>query len=129
MVTHLRSLAHSLPLLVVLGCGPALVEQGMSPGPAVAPIQPAAVSQQPPTDLRNLPQVPAASAVSLPARELHSRYHEVRSGETLTSIARTYGSTAAALADANGFDLSDPLQPGQLIYIPNAGSQRAAGLR
>ena len=115
MKLHRRLLAA---LLAVAGCGPALVEQGVSPGPAVVPVQALPASYQPPTDLQNIPQVPASSAVSLPSRKEQATYHEVRPGESLSVIARRYGTTAADLIEANGLEPSAVIQPGQLLYIP-----------
>jgi LysM repeat protein len=48
--------------------------------------------------------------------------HTVQKGETLTSIAQQYGTTADAIADAN--NLTDPstIYPGQKLTIPTSGS-------
>jgi LysM repeat protein len=42
----------------------------------------------------------------------------VKSGETLSAIAKRYGTTAAAIEQANGLDSKSILSPGQMIYIP-----------
>jgi membrane-bound lytic murein transglycosylase D len=46
------------------------------------------------------------------------RRHRVESGDTLTSIARKYRVTAAAIADANDLDRGEPLTPGEKLIIP-----------
>lgn len=53
----------------------------------------------------------------------------VRSGDTLSSIARQYGVSMAALANANG--ISDPsrIRIGQQLTIPASGGSLAAGQR
>lgn len=47
-----------------------------------------------------------------------TEFHEVQSGETLTSIAQKYGVTVDALKTANIIEEEIVLQPGQLIMIP-----------
>ena len=68
--------------------------------------------------LRDVSSVPASSVVRLPDREKRSHYHEVKSGETLTGIAKEYGMPIERLFDENGFDGTETLQPGQLIFVP-----------
>jgi membrane-bound lytic murein transglycosylase D len=46
------------------------------------------------------------------------RRHRVESGDTLTSIARKYRVTPAAIADANGLDRGESLTPGEKLIIP-----------
>lgn len=53
--------------------------------------------------------------------------HEVARGETLFSIGRRYGVTAAALQEANGL-ASDLILPGQLLLVPGGTGGRAAVL-
>ena len=48
-----------------------------------------------------------------------TREHTVRSGETLWRIARRYGTTVRALAEANGIDASRPLRIGKVLRIPD----------
>lgn len=50
----------------------------------------------------------------------NAQYHEVRTGETLQSLATLYGLTVPQLLNANGLDAADGLKPGQLLYIPRA---------
>ena len=44
--------------------------------------------------------------------------HRVESGDTLTSIAKKYRVTPAAIADANGLDRDEALTPGEKLIIP-----------
>jgi membrane-bound lytic murein transglycosylase D len=52
------------------------------------------------------------------------RYHQVESGETLASVARTYHTTPKAVAQANGMELDQELQAGSKMIIPVAPSKR-----
>jgi len=47
------------------------------------------------------------------------RRHRVEAGETLTSIAKTYRVTPAAIADANGLDRGAQLEAGEKLIIPS----------
>lgn len=51
--------------------------------------------------------------------------HRVRSGETLSTIARRYGSSVAALQRANGLHRANFIRVGQVLYIPPRGDYRA----
>jgi membrane-bound lytic murein transglycosylase D len=46
------------------------------------------------------------------------RRHRVESGETLTSVAKKYRVTAAAIADANDLEHGASLEPGEKLIIP-----------
>lgn len=48
------------------------------------------------------------------------RRHRVETGETLTSIAKKYRVTAAAISDANGLDRHEALEVGGKLIIPAA---------
>jgi LysM repeat protein len=48
--------------------------------------------------------------------------HIVRPGETLASIANTYGLSAAAIMQANRLQ-TDLIYPGQRLYIPRPVTQ------
>jgi LysM repeat protein len=104
------------------GCGPQIVQPGGSKS-----LPPAAIGGQPAANLssdgsivglQQVPQVSASQVVSLPEGGGEAYYHEVKPGETLSAIARTYQTTPERLLDANGLDRTAVLQPGQLIYIP-----------
>jgi len=55
------------------------------------------------------------------------RRHRVEEGETLTTIARHYQITAAAIADANGLEKGEPLKVGEKLIIPSARSEITQG--
>ncbi|MBN2195923.1 MAG: LysM peptidoglycan-binding domain-containing protein [Polyangiaceae bacterium] len=55
---------------------------------------------------------PAGAATVTP------RVHVVRSGETLSGIAKRYRVTTTALARKNGLDPKKPIRPGQRLAIP-----------
>jgi membrane-bound lytic murein transglycosylase D len=59
---------------------------------------------------------PAASRASRPAASSSARTHVVQSGETLTSIARRYGTTIAEIKRLNGMT-SDRIRAGQRIRV------------
>jgi len=52
------------------------------------------------------------------------RYHQVESGETLASVARTYHTTPKAVAQANRMDIDQALEAGSKLIIPVAPSKR-----
>lgn len=51
-----------------------------------------------------------------------TRTHTVRPGETLSGIARQYGTTAQAIAQANGIANPDRIQAGQRLQIPGGST-------
>ena len=53
--------------------------------------------------------------------------HIVRQGETLKSIASTYGTTVDAIAKANGIVNPNYIWVGQRLTIPGAGASQAGG--
>ena len=61
----------------------------------------------------------SAEIADIPADKWVSwRRHRVESGDTLTSIAKKYRVTPAAIADANGLDRAEALTPGEKLIIP-----------
>jgi soluble lytic murein transglycosylase-like protein len=64
---------------------------------------------------------PPATAAAAPA----PRIHVVARGETLTGIARHYGSTIAAIAKANGISRPSLIRVGQRLTIPGAAAAPA----
>jgi membrane-bound lytic murein transglycosylase D len=61
----------------------------------------------------------SAEIADIPADKWVSwRRHRVEAGETLTSIAKAYRVTAAAIADANELERGAPLEPGEKLIIP-----------
>lgn len=64
---------------------------------------------------------PAAGAASA-AGSSSARTHRVRSGETLSHIARRYGVSVNALRSANGNVDPRRLRPGQTLRVPGSGA-------
>jgi len=63
----------------------------------------------------------SAEIADIPADKWVSwRRHRVEAGETLTSIAKTYRVTPAAIADANDLERGTELQAGEKLIIPAA---------
>jgi membrane-bound lytic murein transglycosylase D len=61
----------------------------------------------------------SAEIADIPADKWVSwRRHRVESGDTLTSIAKKYRVTPAAIADANELDRAEALTPGEKLIIP-----------
>jgi len=54
------------------------------------------------------------------------RYHQVASGETLMSLARSYHTTAHAIAEANQLQLSDSVEAGAKLVIPIAPGKHSS---
>lgn len=51
--------------------------------------------------------------------QIESRSHRVKRGETLESVAGTYGLTPKALAELNGIAVEASLRPGRTIRLPD----------
>jgi LysM repeat protein len=62
----------------------------------------------------------AVAAVALAALAGLAETHTVRSGETLGRIARRYGTTVDAIAQANGIANVNLIRPGTVLVIPGA---------
>ena len=61
----------------------------------------------------------SAEIADIPAEKWVSwRRHRVEAGETLTSIAKKYRVTAAAIAEANSLERGEGLEPGEKLIIP-----------
>jgi membrane-bound lytic murein transglycosylase D len=55
------------------------------------------------------------------------RYHTVESGETIMSLARSYHTTAHAIAEANQLDMESSVDAGAKLVIPIAPGKHSAG--
>ena len=65
----------------------------------------------------------SAEIADIPADKWVSwRRHRIEAGETLTSIAKKYRVTAAAISEANNLDRHAPLDVGEKLIIPAAPS-------
>jgi LysM repeat protein len=69
---------------------------------------------------------PAATATTAPTSAGGDLVHTVVHGQTLTGIARQYGSTIAAIVQANGIANPSFLRVGQRLTIPGVTSSPAA---
>ncbi len=102
------------------GCGSPVIDPGTQPTarlpaastPVIRPVSDSAST--------SLKQVSVTDIVDLPHRPEEQQYHEVRQGDSLSSIARTYKVTLPQLLRANGLDSGAVIRPGELIYIPPA---------
>ena len=69
-----------------------------------------------PASAWSMPPEPRVSRVSGVGSS--SRTHRVRSGETASAIARSYGVSLTALLNQNGLTLGSIIRPGELLRIP-----------
>ncbi len=75
--------------------------------------------------LRLRPAPPSPPAASPPATVV-ARHHRVAAGETLTAIARRYGTTIAAIAAANGIANPSRIRAGSVLSIPGHAAAASA---
>jgi len=59
----------------------------------------------------------ATASPKRPSPEVRQRYHTVRSGESLYTIARKYGISTDRLCDLNKITPKKPIQPGQKLLV------------
>jgi len=82
-----------------------------------------------PGDRLTIPERGQRAAPSPPRRDDGDLVYTVQRGDTLSSIAARYGSSASVIAAANGLSLRSVIRPGDRLKIPAAssgGSQRVA---
>lgn len=113
-----RTVEFAMLLLVVSsGCGHNVIDPGpVSTRPSSRVTQ---INSSAGTAPTHLEQVPVSQVITLPRRDSPAKYHEVKSGETLSGIARGHGVSLQRLLDANGLESSTALHPGVQIYIPS----------
>lgn len=63
--------------------------------------------------------------IKSPAKTAKGGVHEVQPGETLTSIAASYGTTRVRLAEANGLDQWANVRIGQKLTLPGSKTAKA----
>ncbi len=88
-----------------LGDADAIIREGQV---LVIPVSPTPVPEGEGTEV----------AASTPSSTVGQRVHVVQEGETLSEIARMYGVTSDALAQANGLDDPNAIRVGQALVIP-----------
>jgi LysM repeat protein len=81
-----------------------------TPSPTVAPPSPTPT----PTATPQATVAPTPSPTPAPT----PRTYRVQSGDTLNSIAAKFGTTATAIAAANGIKVTDTINVGQILIIP-----------
>jgi hypothetical protein len=118
--------------------GAGLGERGIGPAPYASPASNASLPPASPStgerfaNLRDDPPSPAGEPA--PASERYAgrpmdrsraaargETIQVQEGDTLYSIARRYGVSAAALIETNGLAHSATIKPGQQLVLPSAG--------
>lgn len=67
-------------------------------------------------------KVPRSKATSVKAV-----VHTVRSGDTLSGIARKFSVSVQSLADANGIDAKRPIRPGDELRVPARSGKASSG--
>lgn len=107
-------------LLVLCGCGRRVIDPGVAPMTTHIPVSAPPVTQTVVTPPHEIRAMPVSEVINVSRRDQPQQYHTVRSGETLSGIARQYGISLERLLSENGLDPQTPLQPDQLIYIPPA---------
>jgi LysM repeat protein len=103
-------------LFGILNGAPATSSQTPSPSPSPSP-SPLA-SSQPASAEASVSAVAAPSATPVATPVPAQQTYVVQQGDTLNQIAQRFGTTAQAIADANGFSVTDTINPGQVLIIP-----------
>jgi hypothetical protein len=99
---------------------------GATPSPTALPTAEATPSTtetvtpatEPPPSATPVPPTPAATPVPTPLPVATPRSYVVQEGDTLSSIAASFGTTVAAIQSANGLGGSDIIEIGQVLVIP-----------
>ena len=88
-----------------------------SPSPSIAPTPTVALT---PSLAQPSPSI-APTAVPTPSPTPAPTPHTyiVKKGDTLSSIAAQFGTTAQAIANASGIKVTDTINPGQVLTIPS----------
>jgi len=119
----MRKIAFTAVLFALLAAAANIHLVGADTGHAATPKTKTTHSSHPKTAKATKPAVakPAAVAVAVAPQPV---VVTVQSGDNLSSIAASHGTTAARLFDANGFlDDPDSLHVGQQLRIPTADEQ------
>lgn len=119
------------PLVDVSAVTRAVVTTGALAAVPVIATAGAASAQVPGTSAGGTPAVKAAASLSvaaapLPANGALGTSYTVRSGDTVSSIARAAGATTQAVLDANGLGWSSTIYPGQVLALPGGSAAPAA---
>lgn len=71
----------------------------------------------------------AAMLITTPSSGAEPTVHVVYAGQRLGSIAKRYNVSVEALCNANGIRATDPIQPGQRLYVPPKDDPDGAATR
>ena len=86
----------------------------------------AAVTTRSEASIEPVPAVPRTATVTAPtaaiAPVMKQRVYNVRTGDTLISIAKAFSVSVADLKAANGLG-NEPIRPGQVLNLPNGASK------
>lgn len=119
------------PLVDVSAVTRAVVTTGALAAVPVIATAGAASAHVPATSAGGTPAVKAAASLSvaaapLPANGALGTSYTVRSGDTVSSIARAAGTSTQAVLDANRLGWSSTIYPGQVLALPGGASAPAA---
>jgi LysM repeat protein len=112
---------------------PPLVEAEASPAEMLPARVPSVLSSQPPARLPStassgLPPVTYGPGSTLaPPPEVEMREHVIKSGDTISGLAKRYGVSERSIMDANPTVRARSLQLNQTLVIPKASPARATG--
>jgi LysM repeat protein len=84
----------------------------------IAVIVPKPAAAEKPIERRPAPAIPVTAAPAAVEAKPFAAQHVVKAGETLTSLARKYGTTIEVITRANSRTLKRGLQAGQTITVP-----------
>ena len=120
--------ALAAAIIVMFGLGSAFGILGGAPAasPTPSPSPTASPSASPSASATTvvsatesvIPATPTVAPTVAPTPAPTLRIYIVRSGDTLSLIAQRYGTTAKAIANANGININDTLNIGQRLIIP-----------
>ena len=93
---------------------PAAESATPTPSPSVAPSVAASVAPS----LAEVSAAGSSSVAPVVTAAPQQTTYTVQQGDTLNLIAQRFGTTAQAIADANGMKVTDTINPGQVLVIP-----------
>ena len=113
---------EAIPTTVVgtVVAGATATSAATTPEPTLPP-----PTSPPPTAVPVATAVPAPTATTAPSGGQTT--HTVKAGEWLFSIARKFGVSPYALAQANGIGAPYTIRPGQVLVIPSGGTVPVPG--
>lgn len=124
LIAAARPLVFGYIVPAAMGWSPPLsgpLPQDSPPAPAVLPLPTVTETPGPSAPAAGAPAagetlLPAATVTPLPTATPHT--YQVKPGDNLTTIARSFGITVEALASANNISNPNRLMPGDMLLIP-----------